>query len=257
MKLAVIVLLALAVAASATEWVPTVPVFNQATGSTSEQIAQYQDQVAQLKLLQERENAIKGTLESQMAALAQQHAALTAQQQQAAPAAFSFKETISMGDGSAQATDTSSTDPKMKKLAAAMKAVKEDIMAKLREAKRESAWVNDVQKIVTTYNKKVRNVKKNLKKIRQDIKSLIEKKRQIRNAQIQANLQDRLKDASGDLEMIQGKLHSINAQAKAFNKNKDSIASTIAKINAELAKLKGAPKNKDKEAAAANAAPKK
>jgi chromosome segregation ATPase len=256
MKLAVIVLLALAVAASATEWVPTVPVFNQATGSTSEQIAQYQDQVAQLKLLQERENAIKGSLESQMAALAQQHAALS-QQQQAAPAAFSFKETISMGDGSAQATDTSSTDPKMKKLAAAMKAVKEDIMAKLREAKRESAWVNDVQKIVTTYNKKVRNVKKNLKKIRQDIKSLIEKKRQIRNAQIQANLQDRLKDASGDLEMIQGKLHSINAQAKAFNKNKDSIASTIAKINAELAKLKGAPKNKDKEAAAANAAPKK
>lgn len=247
-----------------TEWMPPAATqFIPAVGTNDEKIAQYEDKLTELKLLQERGTATATALQQQIQNLSAQHAAL---QSQPAPVNnFSFRETVSMADGQAQ--DSSSltnslmesgaevqsgppgapVSPKMKKLAAAMKAVKEDIMSKLREAKRESAWVNDVQRIVTQYNKKVRNVKKNLKKIRGDIRSLIEKKRQIRNAQIQAQLQDRLRDASGDLEMITGKLNSINAQAKAFNKNKNAIADTISKINNELKKLKGAPKTSAKK----------
>lgn len=140
---------------------------------------------------------------------------------------------------------------KLKKLKAAMTAVKEDIMNKLREAQRESQWVKEVEGIVIQYKKKVKNVKKNLTKLRQDIKALIQKKRQIRNAQIQEKLYDRLQDANGDLKLVKDKLTAINAQHKAFDDNRKKIANTIAKINAELKHLRGEKEQPKKKPAPA------
>jgi len=232
-------------------------------GSKAEQLAQYSTQLEQLKLLQEREAATQAALQQQMEALHAQ--AETAAQVATAPVnpaatpavpdAFSFKESMAVEaeaqTHAAASATAGSSEQKLKKLATAMTAVKEDIMAKLREAQRESAWVKDVENIVKQYKLKVKNVKKNLKKIRNDIKELIKKKRQIRNAQIQSQLQDRLEDASGDLKMIKGKLESITSQQKAFEKNRKKIALTISKINAEMKHLRGiSDKPKPKAAAA-------
>lgn len=227
------------------------------SGTKAEQLAQYSSQLEQLKLLQERESATQAALQNQMASLNAQAAAAVqpaapAEAIPAIPEAFSFKENLAAEASTHMTagaeTGAASSDQKLKKLATAMTAVKEDIMAKLREAQRESAWVKDVENIVKQYKLKVKNVKKNLKKIRNDIKSLIKKKRQIRNAQIQSQLQDRLEDASGDLKMIKGKLESISAQQKAFEKNRKKIALTISKINSEMKHLRGisaAPKKKE------------
>jgi DNA repair exonuclease SbcCD ATPase subunit len=223
------------------------------SGTKSEQLEQYQTQLEQLKMLQERESATQSALQEQMAALnAQAAAAAAAPAPQAAapvavPEAFSFKENLEAESSTAVAAGAGAAEgsQKEKKLATAMTAVKEDIMAKLREAQRESAWVKDVEKIVKQYKKKVKNVKTNLKKIRNDIKNLIKKKRQIRNAQIQVQLDARLGDASNDLKMIKSKLESIRAQQKAFEKNRKKIALTISKINSEMQHLKGIKPKKE------------
>lgn len=228
--------------------------------SKAEQLQQYSSQLEQLRLLQERETATQAALQQQMAALSAQAQAAQAPAPvnpvaaPGVPDAFSFKESMSMETQAKAETAVGSSEQKLKKLATAMTAVKEDIMAKLREAQRESAWVKDVENIVKQYKLKVKNVKKNLKKIRNDIKNLIKKKRQIRNAQIQSQLQDRLEDASGDLKMIKSKLESITSQQKAFEKNRKKIALTITKINTEMKHLKGLstkPKAKKSEAEAA------
>jgi len=201
--------------------------------------AQLDSQLEQLRLLQEREAATQAALQTEVAA---------------APEGYSFKQALTATAGASAAVQA---DPvKMKKLAAAMTAVKEDIMAKLREAQRESHWVKEVEAIVKQYKMKVKNVKKNLTKIRKDIKALIQKKRQIRNAQIQEQLHDRLTDANGDLKMVKDKLSSIRAQQKAFEKNRKKIATTIKKINAELKHLRG-EKPKAKKPAAKKPAAKK
>lgn len=188
----------------------------------------YESQLEQLQLLQERQAATEKAF-------------------QETPEGFSFKQTVSMDTAQEQTAGTGANPVKLKKLAAAMSAVKDDIMAKLREAQRESSWVKEVEGIVKQYKKKVKNVKKNLTKIRQDIKMLIKKKRQIRNAQIQEQLQDRLVDADGDLKMVTDKLSSIKAQQKAFENNRKKIATTIAKIKSELSHLRGEKPKKSKK----------
>jgi len=183
--------------------------------SDSDKMAHYETQLQQLQNLQAQENAKMAAFEH-----------------------HSFAE-VDSGAAATAATQVQGNHAKLRKLSSAMSAVKEDIMSKLREAQRESNWVKEVERIVVEYKKKVKNVKKNLAKIRKDIKELIKKKRQIRNAQIQEQLQDRLSDASGDLKMVQGKLASITAQQKAFESNRKKIARTISKIKSEMNHLQG------------------
>jgi len=125
------------------------------------------------------------------------------------------------------------------KLDIALAAIKQDIMVQNRQLQEEAAWVKEVNKITETYNRKVKRVELDMKKTRENVKSLFRKKKQIENLKIQRQLEAKLKDAQTDLSTLQQALHHVKSKAKEFDKTKQEIKKTIYGIHTQLAKLKG------------------
>jgi len=133
------------------------------------------------------------------------------------------------------------------KLDVALAAIKQDIIIRSRQLQEEQAWVGEVNKITARYNRKVKRVELDIKKTRQDVKSLFRKKKQIENLKIQRQLESKLKDAQTDLATLSQALAHVNSKRKEFDSTKNEIKKTIIGIHGQLAKLRGDKKPKLKK----------
>jgi len=125
------------------------------------------------------------------------------------------------------------------KLDVALAAIKQDIMVRNRQLEEEKNWVGEVRKITEQYNKKVHRVEADIVKVRNEVKSLFKKKKQVENLKIQRQLEAKLKDATSDLSTLQQALHHVKSKSQEFEKTKQEIKATIYGIHTQLAKLKG------------------
>jgi len=160
------------------------------------------------------------------------------------PAAASPHDDLALVESSAQGPTgrrpTAKGNKKPKdKLEIAIAAIKQDIMVRNRQLQEEKAWVKEVHKITEQYNKKVHRVEADIVKVRNEVKELFKKKKQVENLKIQRQLEAKLKDATSDLSTLQQALHHVVSKSEEFKKTKDEIKKTIYGIHAQLAKLKG------------------
>jgi septal ring factor EnvC (AmiA/AmiB activator) len=125
------------------------------------------------------------------------------------------------------------------KLDVALAAIKQDIMVRNRQLEEEKNWVAEVRKITEQYNKKVHRVEADIVKVRNEVKALFKKKKQVENLKIQRALEAKLKDATSDLSTLQQALHHVKSKSQEFEKTKNDIKKTIYGIHTQLAKLKG------------------
>jgi len=125
------------------------------------------------------------------------------------------------------------------KLDIALAAIKQDIMVRNRQLEDEKAWVKEVHKITEQYNKKVHRVEADIVQVRNQVKELFKKKKQVENLKIQRQLEAKLKDATSDLATLQQALHHVKSKSQEFEKTKNEIKQTIYGIHTQLAKLKG------------------
>jgi len=125
------------------------------------------------------------------------------------------------------------------KLDIALAAIKQDIMVRNRQLEEEKAWVSEVHKITEQYNKKVHRVEADIVQVRNQVKELFKKKKQVENLKIQRQLEAKLKDATSDLSTLQQALHHVKSKSQEFEKTKNEIKGTIYGIHQQLAKLKG------------------
>jgi len=125
------------------------------------------------------------------------------------------------------------------KLDVALAAIKQDIMVRNRQLEDEKAWVAEVHKITEQYNKKVHRVEADIVQVRNQVKELFKKKKQVENLKIQRALEAKLKDATSDLATLQQALHHVKSKSQEFEKTKNEIKNTIYGIHTQLAKLKG------------------
>jgi len=139
------------------------------------------------------------------------------------------------------------------KLDAALNALGEDIIAKSKQIKNEETWVEEVKKIIKLYTKKLKRVVVNVKTLREEVRKLYIKKRQIQNLKIQRALERRMEEAKADLGTLDSKLTLVKTRADEFARTRKGITTTINKLQGKLAELKGKPA----AAKAPAAAPKK
>jgi small-conductance mechanosensitive channel len=125
------------------------------------------------------------------------------------------------------------------KLDVALAAIKQDIMVRNRQLEEEKNWVSEVHKITEQYNKKVHRVEADIVKVRNEVKALFKKKKQVENLKIQRALEAKLKDATADLSTLQQALHHVKSKSQEFEKTKDEIKKTIYGIHTQLSKLRG------------------
>jgi len=125
------------------------------------------------------------------------------------------------------------------KLDVALAAIKQDIMVRNRQLEEEKNWVGEVHKITEQYNKKVHRVEADIVKVRNEVKALFKKKKQVENLKIQRALEAKLKDATSDLSTLQQALHHVKSKSQEFEKTKQEIKKTIYGIHTQLSKLKG------------------
>jgi len=131
--------------------------------------------------------------------------------------------------------------PPKSRLDSALDAVKEDIVSKVHQVDEEKQWVASVKKIIEHYQKKIGRVEKNIVQLRDDVKRLYKKKKQIENLKLQEALKTKLNDATQDLNTLQAALKHVKAKADEFSKTRDEIQGTINNINNQLGRLRGEP----------------
>jgi len=143
--------------------------------------------------------------------------------------------------GSPSPTTTSNMDALDIQLAAALDAVKADMISKGKQVLEEKQWTDDVKAVIDQYTKKISNVYANIEKLKSDMGDLYKKKQQIINAQIQKSLTQKLKDSKSDLSTVQAALDKVSNTQMEFEQSKKDIQSTIDSIFTQLAELKGTP----------------
>jgi len=143
--------------------------------------------------------------------------------------------------GSSTPATNSNMDPLDIQLAAALEAVKADMISKGKQVLEEKQWTDDVKAVIEQYTKKISNVYANIEKLKKDMGELYQKKQQIINAQIQKSLTQKLKDSKSDLQTVQAALDKVTNTQMEFEQSKKDIQGTIDSIFAQLSELKGTP----------------
>jgi len=150
-------------------------------------------------------------------------------------------QTSSSDSTGSSSQSTSTMDALDIQLAAALEAVKTDMVSKGKEVLEEKQWTDDVKSIITQYTTKISNVYGNIAKLKVDMGTLYRKKQQIINAQIQKSLTAKLADSKSDLSTVQAALDKVTNTQMEFEQSKKDIQATINSIFAQLAELKGEP----------------
>jgi len=132
---------------------------------------------------------------------------------------------------------------KQDRLAAAMTAVKEEIMVRAKELRAEKQWTKEVESLMKDYSKKVKKVNQNIDTLKAQTKDLLKKKKQIQNAQIQEKLVEKLKVAKVDLNKLQKQMDHIKNKEEEFSSTEAALKKTMDSLKGHLTKLKGDKKD--------------
>jgi uncharacterized protein YukE len=103
----------------------------------------------------------------------------------------------------------------------------------------EDRWIQDVQKVMDQYTKKIANVKADITSQRANIKKMLKTKRKVENLILQKQLEDRLTEAKNDLATLTQAIDGVQTKAKSFTRSSGDVRSTIESIEAQLAQLRG------------------
>lgn len=140
-----------------------------------------------------------------------------------------------MAQAGAAAGDTSEA----KQLDTALGEIKDQIVKDSEEIHREVEWTKDVDNLIETYAKKRTNVKKNVMGLRDKVKQLLVKKREVQNLQLQKALESKLNDANSDMGTLETALQHVQDKETSFSKTRNSLKETIKKLSTALTELKG------------------
>jgi len=124
-------------------------------------------------------------------------------------------------------------------LAAALEAVKADMISKGKQVLEEKQWTDDVKSVIEQYQHKISNVYNNIETLKADMLQLYKKKQMILNAQLQKELTQKLADSKSDLTTVTAALEKVTNTEAEFEQSKEDIQKTIDSINTQLAELKG------------------
>lgn len=126
-----------------------------------------------------------------------------------------------------------------KKLQAALGQIKEDVVKVSHRVIDERNWIKEVEKIIKNYKGKIVRVRKDVKKLREHVRTLYTKQRQIQNLVLQKRMESKLKDAQGDLETINKALTNVKQKAKTFSSHGKTLKDTISELKTALGRLQG------------------
>lgn len=124
-------------------------------------------------------------------------------------------------------------------LDAPLEEIKHDIIAKSKQIKEELEWIKQVEDVIKKYTMKIENVQANVGNLRQEVKTLLKKKRQIQNLKLQKQLQSKLEDANADMGTISTALNHVRSKENNFQRTKKNLGETIGGLKKALAALKG------------------
>jgi chromosome segregation ATPase len=117
--------------------------------------------------------------------------------------------------------------------------ISSEIVEKGAQIKRESKWIAQVNLVITEYNKKILKVQRNVATLRKQVRDLLKKKRQVQNLKLQKQLEQRLSDATSDLDTLNSAIDHVTTKEKSFSTTRHKLENTIANLNLALGKLKG------------------
>jgi len=117
--------------------------------------------------------------------------------------------------------------------------ISQEIVNKGAQIKRESKWIQQVNLVITEYNKKILKVQRNVASLRKQVRGLLKNKRQVQNLKLQKQLEQRLSDASSDLNTLNTAIDHVATKEKSFSTTRHKLENTISNLNLALGKLKG------------------
>ena len=128
---------------------------------------------------------------------------------------------------------------KDKELEEALQTAKDQIVAKANSIKSEKKWVKEVTEIIEQYVKKTRRVNAHIREMQLEVKNLFRKKKQIENMILQRKLEQKLRVANADLNVLGDALTNVQKKKAAFEKSQHDIKNTIGSLTRELKVLRG------------------
>lgn len=103
----------------------------------------------------------------------------------------------------------------------------------------EDHWIQDVEKVLSQYQKKTANVKSDITEQRNNIKKMLRTKRKVENLILQKQLQDKLNEATQDLTTLNSAIGKVKSKEESFTRSSGDVQATISSIKAQLSKLQG------------------
>jgi len=134
---------------------------------------------------------------------------------------------------------TAANDAESKQLETALQEIKAEIVRQSDEINREHSWVTEVDTLLKTYAVKRGNVNNNIITLREKVKDLLKKKRQIQNLMLQKELEAKLSDATADMGTLETAMAHVQEKESSFSTTRTSLQETIDKLQSALAELKG------------------
>jgi len=125
------------------------------------------------------------------------------------------------------------------KLDMALAATREEIMVRAKELHKEKAWAKKVEGLIAEYQSKLNKVTSNIDKLRTQTKSLLKKKKQIQNIQVQNKLKEKLSVAQADLNRLSKQMNHIHGKENEFADTEKKLKDTMGQLKNSLLKLRG------------------
>jgi len=125
----------------------------------------------------------------------------------------------------------------------------DEIMSELKIRKkairREIDWIRRVSHIIIEYQKKMLKVKEHIGKEKEEIASLLAKRKQILDEVKRKKLEQTLKVSMDALERLNEAAKNIHAREKEYDSQKDELSKRIAAMKKDIATLKGEESTSD------------
>jgi len=128
---------------------------------------------------------------------------------------------------------------KPSKLDMALAATREEIMVRAKELHKEKSWAKKVEGLISEYQSKLNKVTTNIDKLRHQTKSLLKKKKQIQNIQVQNKLKEKLSVAQADLNRLSKQMNHIHGKENEFSDTEKKLKDTMGQLKNSLLKLRG------------------
>jgi len=125
------------------------------------------------------------------------------------------------------------------KIIAALEAITADLIGKGKTLTSERKWPKKVDSMLQIYQEKVANVHSHSEQLREEMRALMKKKRQIENIEVQHSLTSNLKSAQEDMEALEGAMNHVQSKADEYAEKKRKLVAQIEKINLHLKNLQG------------------